>query len=167
MIYGGSTNGTATVLVTPPSGIASVPGAASGANNAIAQVINAPPGAAASLTGGTALPPDPGDPNALANEPRKVRTVVVKPDGTIVSSDATDAGAPAPGPAQVAALPTPATTAPTTAPAVRQAIPNPLATTAPVVRQATPNAPTAAAPPPATTAAIPTQPAKPSNNARR
>ena len=104
-----------TKLVTPGSEpIAPVP--STDANNPIARIITPgqpgteTPGTADTGNGGT------GDTAAAANGgdsaqsigPRKVRTVVVRPDGTIVSSDA----APAPGdaPASTDAVPMPAPT---------------------------------------------------------
>ncbi|MCX5515138.1 hypothetical protein C3941_12340 [Kaistia algarum] len=78
--------------------------------------------------------------------PRKVRTVVIKPDGTIVSSQATAKDA-APGSADVAAAP--ATTL--AAPAASDAAP--AADTAPAAAE--PVAPEPAAPEPAVTAPLP------------
>jgi hypothetical protein len=142
-----------TTLVKPPTQVASLPAAEAGQTSAIASVI------AGSGAGGPGLASaEPTE--ALANEPRRVRTVVVKPDGTIVSSEAADAApatsatapaagpaivgsaAPAPGaPTQVAPTPAASQTAavsPTPAPAVRQV--GPPAVAAPPRPSPTPSA---------------------------
>jgi hypothetical protein len=110
---------TETTLVTPNDGpIAPVGDDAANSNNPISRVIipggpgiDAPgTGDAAAADGGTAaddaaLADDNGSASGDTAEPigpRKVRTVVVKPDGTIVSSQAVDAG-PAAAPATTAA----------------------------------------------------------------
>jgi hypothetical protein len=144
----GTTNNGATKLVTSQTQIASVPSADTG-SGAIGDLINGAGGGAA-----------PGIDSAIdpqTNEPRKVRTVVVRPDGTIVSSDATEAPA------------TPATTASSTAPAVRQIVPNSVGTQAvtagapaPAAPPSTPQRPAVSAP--TTAPASGPTPAKPSVN---
>jgi hypothetical protein len=110
----GSANGSAdTKLVTQGNQpIAPVP-SNNDANNPIARVIapggpapDAPtaPGAATADAGAadTAAPPADNNDNADSLGPRKVRTVIVKPDGTIVSSDAVPAPGDAPASADTA-----------------------------------------------------------------
>ena len=110
-----------TKLVTPGNQpIAQVP--STDTNNPIARVIlpggpaTDAPGAASNGTAGdngANAATDTADAQSLG--PRKVRTVIVRPDGTIVSSDA----APAPGdaPASTDAVPTPPATTATETPA--------------------------------------------------
>ncbi len=131
-----------TVLLTSPTQVAPVPKSDPGSTGAIASLITDAAGA----------PTD-----QPATEPRKVRTVVVKPDGTIVSSDATDAPTPVPGapgvrpatpgqtgtaaPATTAAGARPATAPPTAAAAAPTVAGGRPVTTPPTVAAAPPPAP--------------------------
>jgi hypothetical protein len=131
----GSADTAGTTLVKPPTQVASIPASPAPESNPIANVIESAGGG--TLAGG-ALPDD------LTNEPRRVRTVVVRPDGTIVSNESTPAettatlapvlaapqaplapvAAPDPTP-PVTVGQTPTSTAPPT-PGVRQAVANPV-----------------------------------------
>jgi hypothetical protein len=85
-------------LVKPPTATPVAPPSDANASNPISQLIGASGGSTPAGTQQLA-PAQPVDDASQTNEPRKVRTVVVKPDGTILRSEPTDSVPAAPAPA--------------------------------------------------------------------
>jgi hypothetical protein len=133
-----STSDDTTLVTSGDEPIKDVPSSTS-SDNAITRVIipGGPQGPVDSGTAGASAP-DNGAQVAAADTsddalgPRKVRTVVVKPDGTIVSSQATDAPPPPPDTGAAAPAVPPAPDATAAAPSSTAAAPPPAPVPAPV-----------------------------------
>src|SRR6185503_7413595 len=93
-----ATTNTGTTLVTPPTQIASVPPADTGASSPIGRLVSG-----ASAGAGTVVAEEP-----PPNEPKKVRTVTVTRDGAIISNAVEPSPAPPPSPAPIVTTPAPA-----------------------------------------------------------